>query len=44
MRQAEKTDLTITETPINAIEANFQIKCWDRKKIEVAGMDLRWKA
>lgn len=24
-------------TPINAIEANYQIKSWDRKKIEVAG-------
>lgn len=24
-------------TPINAIEANNQIKCWDCKKIEVAG-------
>lgn len=23
--------------PINAIEANYQIKCWDDKKIEVAG-------
>ncbi|MBC7872743.1 MAG: hypothetical protein H7Y01_02035, partial [Ferruginibacter sp.] len=24
-------------TPINAIVANFQIICWDGKKIEVAG-------
>lgn len=24
-------------TPINAIEANYQVKCWDRKNIEVAG-------
>lgn len=24
-------------TPINAIEANYQINCWDGKKIEVAG-------